>query len=342
MSFDPVLLLGGSGAIGRQTARAIHATYPHLPLLIGSRDLSRAQNAAKEMGGAQGVVIDTACADLGLGEQKISAVVVLYKDHSLAALRFAQSRGVSHLSISSGVFEIAPEIANFMNAPHAAAVVLGYEWLVGATTVPTLHLSKAFSRVHKIRIGALVDEEDVGGPAVAADFEHLNHLMPAALTRRAGVYIWREGNNARTTFSSVDGTEIDATGFSSIDVAGLASATGAHSVQFDLGTGVSSSRRNGGKFSTEIIIEISGLDLAGQALHTRHAVVHPGGAAPLTGIGIALLLERLVGLDGKPPVAPGLYFPYQILETSHYLARLAEEGGQLMELSFPSVSGTEQ
>lgn len=337
MSFDPVLLLGGSGAIGRQTVRAIRATYPDLPLLIGGRDLSKAQNAAAEMGSAQGVEIDTACADLGLGEQKISAVVVLYKDHTLAALRFAQARGVPHLSISSGVFEIAPEIASFMNAPGAAAVVLGYEWLVGATTVSAIHLSKAFGRVDEIRIGALVDEEDVGGPAVAADFEHLNHLMPAALTRREGAYIWREGKDARGTFPALDGTEIVATGFSSIDVVGLASSTGAHSVQFDLGMGISSSRREGGTFSTEIIIDISGLDPAGKALRSRHALVHPGGAAPLTGMGIALLLERLVGLDGKPPVTPGLYFPYQILDASHYLARLAEEGGRLMELPLLQV-----
>ncbi|MEZ0581912.1 NAD(P)-dependent oxidoreductase [Erwinia sp. STN24] len=332
MSFAPVLLLGGSGSIGGQTARAIRAAYPDLPLLIGGRDLARAQHAAAKMGGAEGIAIDTTRADLGLGERKISAVVVLYKDHTLAALRFAQSRGVPHLSISSGVFEIAPEIASFMHAPGASAVVLGYEWLVGATTVPALHLSKAFGQVHEIRIGALVDEQDVGGPAVAADFDHLHHLLPAALTRRAGVYLWREGDEAKGTFSALDGTKIPATGFSSIDVVGLATATGAHSVLFDLGMGISSSRRKGGTFSTEIIIEISGLDQAGQALRTRNAVVHPGGAAPLTGMSIALLLERLIGLDGKPPVAPGLYFPYQILEASHYLTRLAEEGGQLLEL----------
>ena len=333
MSFDPVLLLGGSGAIGHQAARALKATYPDLPLLIGGRDLTKAQNAAAEFKGAQGIQIDTTSADLGLGEQKISAVVVLYHDRSLAALRFAQSRGVPYLSISSGIFEIAPEIASFMQSPEASAIVLGYEWLVGATTVPALHLSHAFSQVHEIRMGALVDEKDVGGPAVAADFEHLNHLLPAALTRRDGDYIWREGDESKAVFSALDGTEIAATGFSSIDVVGLASATGAPSVQFNLGMGISSSRRKGGNFSTEIILEIAGLDHSGQALQTRHAVVHPGGAAPLTGMGIALLLERLIGLDGKPPVAPGLYFPYQILDASHYLARLAQEGGELLDLS---------
>lgn len=332
MSFDPILLLGGSGAIGRQTARALRTTHPDVPLLIGGRDLAKAQKAAAEVSGSQGVVVDPTCADLGLGRRKISTVVVLYKDHMLAGLRFAQSRGVPHLSISSGVFEIAPEIASFMHAPSAAAVVLGYEWLVGATTVPALHLAKAFGQVHEIRIGALVDEEDAGGPAVAADFEHLNHLMPAALTRRDGVYLWREGDVAKAAFSALDGTEIEASGFSSIDVVGLASATGAHSVQFNLGTGVSSSRRQGGAFSTEIILELSGLDHAGHPLRTRHAVMHPGGAAPLTGMGIALIVERLVGLDGMPPVAPGLYFPYQLLDATKYLARLVQEGGKVLEL----------
>ncbi len=333
MSFDPILLMGGSGAIGRQAARAIHAMYPGVPLLIGGRDLSKAQSAAADMGSAQGVALDTASADLGLGEQKVSAVVVLYSDRSLAGLRFAQKRRVPHLSISSGIFEIAPEIAHFMHAPANSAIVLGYEWLVGATTVPALHLAKSFSQIDEIRIGALVDEEDSGGPAVAADFEHLNHLLPAALTLRDGSWTWREGEDARSVFSALDGTKINATGFSSIDVTGLAAATGARSVQFDLGQGVSSSRRKGRSLSTEILLDISGLDHAGQAHHTRHAVVHPGGAAPLTGMGIALLLERLLGLDGKPPVAPGLYFPYQILDAAHYLAHLAQAGGEVQALA---------
>ncbi|MET0290163.1 MAG: hypothetical protein ABW178_11100 [Pseudoxanthomonas sp.] len=332
MSRDPILLMGGSGAIGHQAARALRADHPDLPLLIGGRDLVKAQKAAADIGGAEGLVIDPASDDLGLGQRNVSAVVVLYKDHTLAGLRFAQSRGVPHLSLSSGVFEIAPEIASFMHTPDAAPIVLGYEWLVGATTVPTLQLAKAFSQVQEIRIGALVDAEDTGGPAVAADFEYLNTLMPAALTRRDGAYFWRQDDKAHAVFSAVDGTEIEASGFSSIDVVGLATATGARDVQFNLGSGVSSTRRKGGPLSTEIIIELAGRDHAGQTLRTRHAVVHPGGAAPLTGMSIALLLARLIGLDGMPPVAPGLYFPYQLLDADTYLARLEREGGQVLDL----------
>ena len=79
--------------------------------------------------------------------------------------------------------------------------------------------------------------------------------------------------------------------------------------------------------STEIIIELAGEDHAGRPLRTRHAVVHPEGQMPLTGLGVAMVLERLVGLDGKPPTPAGLYFPYQLLDPppiSPASSRLAE------------------
>lgn len=54
MSVHPILFLGGSGAIGHRSAEALRAAYPDVPLLIGGRDLAKAQQAAEEMGGAQG------------------------------------------------------------------------------------------------------------------------------------------------------------------------------------------------------------------------------------------------------------------------------------------------
>lgn len=84
--------------------------------------------------------------------------------------------------------------------------------------------------------------------------------------------------------------------------------------------------------STEIIIELEGEDLNGEPLHTPHAVIHPEGAAPLTGLSVAMVLERLLGLDGQPPTSPGLYFPYQLLNSATYLKRLKQEGGELRKL----------
>ena len=270
MSLDPILLMGGSGAIGHHTARALRAAHPDVPLLIGGRDLAKAQRAAEQMGGAQSVVIESAADDLGLGDRPVSGVVVFYMDHTLAGLRFAQKRGVPHLSISSGVFEIAPEIATYMHTPEASTIVLGYEWMAGATTVSTLSIARAFGRVQDIRISALVDEQDTGGPTVATDFEHLNRMLPAALTRRDGVFVWREGEDSKAIFRAVDDTQIEASGFSSIDVVGLVAATDAPNVQFNLASAVSSTRRQGKPMSTEIIIELVGEDLKGKPLRTRH------------------------------------------------------------------------
>ena len=130
----------------------------------------------------------------------------------------------------------------------------------------------------------------------------------------------------------MDGRPIEANGFSSIDVTGLAAATGAPNVQFNMGIGVSSSRNQGKAMSTEIIIELVGEGLNGEPLRTRHAVIHPAGAAALTGLSVAMLVERLLGLDGQPAAAPGLYFPYQLLDASAYFKRLEQEGGELRTL----------
>lgn len=53
---------------------------------------------------------------------------------------------------------------------------------------------------------------------------------------------------------------------------------------------------------------------------------------PLTGLGVALVLERLTGLDGNPPTPAGLYFPYQLLDPTTYFARLKQIGGSVLKL----------
>ncbi|MET4108376.1 hypothetical protein [Hymenobacter sp. UYP22] len=332
MTHHPILLVGGSGTVGRWAARLLHDAHPQVPLLLGGRNLAKAQEAAAEIPSAEGVVVDLSADDLGLGHRPVSAVVVLFTDERLGALRFAQARGIPHLSISAGIFEMGPEVAAYVHQPQAAPVVLGTEWLVGATTIPTLKFAQAFRRVTDVTIGALLDEQDVTGPAGYVDFERQTKVMPAALVRREGAFIWQAGDESTSTFRALDGTEQRATTFSFYDVLGLATATGAPNVEFKLAFGVSSTRRQGGSMSTEILIELAGEDHAGQPLRTRHAVVHPQGQMPLTGLGVALLLERLLGLDGQPAVSAGLYFPYQLLEPRTYLARLQEIGGQILTL----------
>jgi hypothetical protein len=329
---NPILLVGGSGVVGRWTARFLRAAHPDVAILIGGRDLVKAKEVAAEIGNAEGVKLALTVDDLGLGERQVSAVAVFFTDERTAVLRFAQKRGVPYVSISPGINEMAPEVAAYIHRPDAGPVVLGTEWLVGATTVPALEFAKAFGRVNGISIGALVDEQDAGGSASAADLERQTKTVPAALARREGAYVWRIGDDTKAKFRAVDGTEMEASALSPYDVVSLGTTTGAPNVEFNLAIGVSSTRRRGEPLSTEIIIELSGEDHEGQPLRTRHAVVHPKGQMPLTGLGVSIVLERLTGLDGKPPPPAGLYFPYQLLEPANYFDRLKMIGGMILRL----------
>ncbi|GHC23520.1 saccharopine dehydrogenase [Aidingimonas halophila] len=332
MTLDPILLIGGAGIVGRQAARFLRETHPGLPLLIGGRDLAKAQRAAADIGDAEGVTVDLTTDDLGLGELPIRAIAIFFTDTTTAALRFAQQRGVPYISISPAMYETGPEVAAYMHRPDAAPVVLGTEWLVGATTIPTLELAKTFRCIDTIRIGALLDEQDEGGPASFDDLERQTQAIPAVQVRRHGAWIWRSGDYLKTSFRAADGTTLQATGLSPHDVFGLATVTGASNVEFNLAIGVSSSRRRGEPMSTEIIIELAGEDHSGHPLRTRHAVTHPEGQMPLTGLGVTMVLERLTGLDGNPATPAGLYFPYQLLDPADYFERFAQAGGRLVEL----------
>lgn len=332
MSLNPILLVGGSGIVGQHTARYLRDAHPDVPLLIGGRDLDKAQRVADEIGNAEGIAIDLSAGDLGLGDRPVGAVAILFTDQRVAGLRFAQNRGVPYINISPGIIELGPEIAAYIHRPDASAVVLGTEWLVGATSVPALAAAKSFGHVKDIRIGALLDEEDAFGPAAEADLERQTQVMAAALERREGVFTWRTGDATTSRFRAVDGTEMEASALSPNDLVGLSMATGAPNVRFDLAIGVSSSRRRGEPLSAEILIEISGTDPEGNPLAMRFAVVHPGGQMPLTGLGVAMVLESLTGLGGQAPTPPGLYFPYQLLDTGTYFARLQQIGGSIIDL----------
>lgn len=247
MRDTPILLIGGSGVVGRRTAEQLRAANPAAALLIGGRTLARAQHVAAEVTHAEGVAIDLDADDIGLGDRPIGAIAIFLKDDRLAALRFAQARGVAHLSISSGTFEIGPEVSAFIHRSSAAPVVLGSEWLAGAAVLPILHLASNVPHLTDIVIDAVLDEEDIGGPAADIDLHRLTELAPAALTRRNGAFFWRNGDDAKVSFRAIDGMTMDAFAYSPLDIAALAAVTNAPNIQLNVAVGTSSSRRLGSR-----------------------------------------------------------------------------------------------
>jgi hypothetical protein len=330
---DPILVIGGSGVVGSQAAATLRSLHPEQAITIGGRDLARAESVAARIADASAACIDLDRRDLGLPQTaRFSGIAIFVKDATLNALRYAQDHHIPHISISSGVAEIGPEVALFIHAPQAAPVVLGSTWLVGAAVYPVLEFAKAFKTIERIDIAVVLDEEDMGGPAALADFERITRAGPMALFVTDGEWHWAGPDDATRIVADSDGHEAKADAYSPLDVMALANMTQARSIRFGLVYGQSASRRRGEPFSTEIIFELEGQTQDGARARKRYELIHPKGQAPLTALGVSLALERLLGLDGRAPVGPGLYFAEALIDPAYAVERLKGIGTRIHEV----------
>jgi hypothetical protein len=321
-----LLILGGSGQAGAGAAALLRRWHPALPLTIAGRDIDRAQRVADELGAATAVTIDLRRSDLGLpADHSHSGVVAALWDDHLHGLRYAQHRGVPYLSISTSLVDIAPEVVAGVQRPSAAPILVASHFCAGIAVLATLHSAREFDRIDTIRIGAVLDEGDIGGPAGIADLQRWSAVTSAGLVRRDGVFTWVTGPDAQADVPSVDGTVLPGQSIAILDVPSLALATGARNVRFDFAVGESAGRRRGEPASAEIRIDLEGTDPAGTPLSTSRHLVHQAGQRPLTALGIALGVERLLGLRGEA-VSPGIHTPEALLDPAYAAERMAEIG----------------
>ncbi len=326
----PVLIVGGSGVVGSAAARALRRLQPDLPITVAGRDLTKLRAVAAELGRAEAVTVDLDRADLGLSaDAAFSAVATCFKDDTLNSLRYAQAKRIPFTDITTAVFEIGPEVALYIHNPGASAVLMNSGWLAGTAVLPALHFAADFKTIESIEFGLHLDELDMGGAAAYASYERITTVLTTPLILREGKWIWETGPEATRRFTSVDGIEVDGQGLGILDGLSLASATGAKSIRVDVGVGETASRRRGEPFSTEMMIDITGELKDGTSACIRHELVHPQGQAPMTGLGAALGIERLLGLAGGAAVAPGLYLPETIVDPAYAVRRLEEFGTQI-------------
>lgn len=321
-----VLILGGTGQAGSGAAALLRRWHPALPLTIAGRDLDRAQRVADGLGAATATTIDLRRGDLGLpADREHSAVVAALWDDRLHGLRYAQQRGLPYLSVSSGLTDIAPEVVAGGQRANAAPILVASHYCAGAVVLAALHSARRFDRIDTIRIGAVLDELDTGGPAGIADLQRLSTATSAGLVRRDGVFTWVTGSDAQAEVRGADGTVLPGQTIAILDVPSLALATDAPHVRFDFAVGESAGRRRGGPASFEVRIDLEGADRGGAPISTSRYLVHPAGQRPLTATGIALGVERLLGLRGEA-VAPGIHTPEALIDPAYAVERMAETG----------------
>ncbi|GAA0625058.1 saccharopine dehydrogenase [Kribbella sandramycini] len=324
---EPVLMLGGSGQAGSSTAAMLRSWHPELPLTIAGRNPGRAQRAAAELGTASAVTVDLSRPGLGLPQEaKYAAVVATVWDKHLHGLRYAQDHGIPYLSISSGMSDIAPELVASGQRPAAAPIVVASHWAAGIVVLVAMDAARAFGRVDAIEINAVLDEQDAGGPAAAADLERWADAAPTAMIRRDGVFVWTAEVDVEVPAS--DGVVLPGQLAGILDVPSVALATGARDVRFAFGMGESSGRRAGGDPSHDVRIDLRGADRDGAPLARSVRLTHPGGQRPVTAVGIALSVERLLTLRGDL-VAPGIHMPEGLIDPGYAVGRLRESGATI-------------
>ena len=326
----PVLILGGTGMVGNQTVKILRQLYPDLPIAIASRNKDKCQTLATEVGNAVAVQADVGQTGLGLAEgASYSAVVALLKENTLNPLRYAQANGLPYISMADGAFEIGPAVARYMYKPNSAPMMLASHWVVGMTTMPILHFASEFRTIDSIQAAVILDPNDPIGQMAHDDVELVMQNSPRPLILDNGTWRWAGEGVAGRRVKNTAGEEIEVFAMSVLDTISLAAATDARSVRLDYGMAQTASDRRGEGPSHEMILEICGETRDGRTERLRIDIETPQGVTGLTALGVVLSIERLLGLVGGAPVAPGLYFPENLIDPAHAIARLTEFGGQI-------------
>lgn len=325
-----VLFVGGSGIVGRQAVKWFRQRHPDLPIMVGGRNMENAAALAKEVGTAQAVSIDLNKPDLGLAPDAcVSAVMMMTPDDGLKALSFAQDMRIPYLSIGNWLVEVGAEMAHFARRPDASPVVLSSHWHGGPAVFLALATARGLDTVQSIKVGAIVDPLDPTGPAAIADMEQAGEDAAGALAFEGGRRVWLSGNSALRTIQTIDGRSVQASAFAPYDIVSLHAATGAQDVRFDLATDTSSSRLRGGNTATEHILEIEG-EVGGSPRRRRSTIEFTQGQAALTGLSAVLSLSTVLGLEGRPPTPPGLYFPELLMDVDWFLDELVQAGATVV------------
>ena len=331
MTTAPVLFVGGSGFVGRAAVRWFRERHPHHPILIGGRNLQTAGDLAREVGHAEAIAIDLGRPGLGLERDiPLAAMLMLAPDNGLHGMRYAQDHGAPYLNIGNGLVEVGPETMLYAHRAKAAPIVLASHWMAGAAVLLALEAAKGFDTLHAIRIGVVFDEQDPAGPAALEDMQRLHEASPATLIFKDGQRAWVSGDDGLTTLDAIDGRSLQASAFDPLDVASLFAATGAPNVRFDLASAESSSRLRGESVAAEFIAEIEGTS-GGKAKRSRSTLEFLRGQSSLTALAVVLDLEAVLGWNGHPPVAPGLYLPELLGDARWFLDELRTSGATIVE-----------
>ncbi|QIQ01921.1 hypothetical protein [Streptomyces liangshanensis] len=317
-----ILVAGGYGLVGARIVSTLRTAGHAVEIVVGGRHPEEGAALAREWD-ARVVALDTDHPEDGLTEAgPVDLVVAAVQDPDDRLLRAALLSGAGHLGIVRKADTVGRTAITAAALARRPALIMGH-WQAGAATFAALAGARDFHRVERVELAALFDAADPAGPMATADS---GAFFGRTLLRRDGR--WREVEEKR----EIRQVEREgAPGFAAqpmgvLDVPAVAAVTGAPDVRFDIGLGASAGTLAGGPASHEIFADLRGVDDRGRPVARRTVVSDPLGQAHLTAVGAVIGVERILGLDGAPPMAAGVAFPESVIDPARALDRLRAFG----------------
>lgn len=323
----PFLIIGGYGTVGSYLVSLLNQFLPDLPVVIAGRNAEQARKSALRYDNTAGIAVDTQREDLGIdASMKFSGIAVLTNDLSTHPAQYAIAYGIPYTSIATQLNHIAPKLTLYLHNPDCRVLIQDTSF-AGILISAGIHCSGNFQKVKRIRAAALMDENDLGGPASQADSGDFSQKEAGLLLEDSQWIVPRDGKEMRE-YTLEDGFAFTGMSFPGFDAAELAYATGATSVRVDFALGQSYGSRHGKKPSVEIIYEIEGTHTDGLDGTLKFQLTHPKGQAFLTAVGVAVGIESLL----QEEKCPGLYLTSQKINPEFMLSRLLQSGAILSRL----------
>jgi saccharopine dehydrogenase (NAD+, L-lysine-forming) len=170
MCAQGILIVGGYGVVGRRIAAQLAPDFPDR-VLVGGRNLARAQEIAAEIGhGARGRRIDIAePSSIAAALEDVTVVISCIDQPGRTLLWAALERGLRYTDITPHLTELgrgaAYEKIDAAARASGARMVLGTGMVPGISNVMVRALADALGGADEIQTALLLAAGDVSGPA---------------------------------------------------------------------------------------------------------------------------------------------------------------------------------
>jgi hypothetical protein len=326
-----ILIIGGYGMVGSNIARLIRNVDPSIELILSGRNPQKGEQLANELKNAETAYVNLEegldLSNLG----NIDLIITAMQDRTNISREVAISKGIACITVSELADQISPTTFLSLQKPITAPIVFAGHWQAGLLTLVVKYLAAKFDHITHIDMAGLYDEKDQVGPEVAND---VNGFLGQALIRQDRQWLSVPAKDQSREICLYDGSLVTGYPLSTLDVPSIAAFTNAANIRFDFATGESLGSSRGLEASHDLYIDIEGMLLSGKKTKLRTIVSGRKGNSQLTAVGVFLIVEKILGLNGKnATTAGGLYLPETIVPVTDLMNRLKEFNIEFIEMS---------